>query len=232
MDQDPHLRRLTLEYEKLINLASRSDFIKIDPVEAKPGMPPDKYVITFTCKGIARINENKEPVAATTHRVSMFISREFPRKEPYLKWLTPIWHPNIEHKEPHHVCTNEPQNFFSTKGLDDFVLVLGEMVQYKRYHAVWKQPWPLDKEVADWVVEYAEPHHIVGPDKAFDDQHLLREYKIRGGGGSKPSPSPAEKRPKPPTKREGLTLGAKRSSAAPSPVRKPGITLGGTKRNT
>jgi ubiquitin-protein ligase len=234
MEQDPHVRRLLVEQEKLINLSSRSDFIRIDPVEVTPGMPPDKYVITFTCRGIERINDAGEPVASDFHQVSMYISREFPRQEPHLKWLTPIWHPNIEHEEPHHVCTNNVQNFYSTKGLDDLVVILGEMVQYKHYHAVWKEPWPYDKKVADWVVGYAEPRGIVKQDKPFDSRPLLRKYKIRSGGGEgakqKPKPqSPAEKATARPTKRDGLVLGSRRGqtgqSPSAAPVRKPGVTL-------
>lgn len=236
MEQDPHVRRLLVEQERLINLSSRSDFIKIEPVDVTPGMPPDKYIITFTCNGIARLDEAGEPVASNFHQVSMYISREFPRQEPHLKWLTQIWHPNIEHNEPHHVCTNNVQNFYSTKGLDDLILILGEMVQYKRYHAVWEQPWPYDKEVADWVVKYAEPRGIVKPDKPFDARPLLREYKIRSGGrGSKSKP----KSSKPPddaggsqTRRGGVVLGGRRGQSgplrplAPEPVRKPGVKLG------
>lgn len=235
MQQDPHIRRLLIEQERLINLASRSDFIRIEPIDVVSGMPPDKYIITFTCKGIARIDETGQPVAANLHRVSVYISRDFPRQEPYLKWMTPIWHPNIEHQEPHHVCTNNVQNFYSTKGLDDLVLILGEMVQYKRYHAVWREPWPLDKDVADWVVSYAEPHGIVGQDKPFDARPLVRSYKIRVQGGAKPPNSvpPGGGNPSPPsTKREGLKLGGRRSLHPPAgPARKQRITFG-TKRDS
>lgn len=224
-DDDPHVRRLILEQERLINLAGRSDFIQIQPIEIVAGMPAEKYLITFTCMGIEGLDHSREPISSNFHQVSMYISREFPRKEPYLKWLTPIWHPNIEHREPHHVCTNEPQNFFATKGMDDFVLILGEMVQYRRYHALWKEPWPLDKEAATWVVEYAEPRGIVGPNKPFDDRPLLREYKIRVGG-PKTNSSGSEK-PSSSNKRGRITLGQKQSGPlASGPVRKPGITFG------
>jgi hypothetical protein len=236
MEQDPHIRRLLIEQERLINLASRSDFIRIEPVEMVPGMPPDKYLITYSCKGIARIDERREPVASSFHQVSMYISHEFPRQEPHLRWVTSIWHPNIEHREPHHVCTNNVQNFYSTKGLDDLVLLLGEMVQYKQYHAIWREPWPLDKEVADWVVGYAEPHGIVGPDKPFDTRPLVRPYQIRvrGGGGKPPGSGPAagDNPSPPPVRREGLKLGTKRPAADASPApRRPRITFG-TKRNS
>lgn len=192
--------RLLLEYEKLINLQKRSDFIKVEPVDILPGMPPEKYVVTFTCGGIAEVNEDKSPKYSEFHQVLMNLSRDFPNQEPYLKWLTPIWHPNIEHKEPNHVCTNNVQNWYPSKSLDDLVISLGEMVQYRRYHAAWVAPFPLDKEAADWVVNYAEPNGLVSLEKPVDNRRLLRPIKSRLKGGQKavaappPIPQPVSNR--------------------------------------
>lgn len=171
--------RLLLEYEKLINLEKRSDFIKIEPIDWVEGMPPENYVITFTCRGIVGLNPDNSPKFDEFHQVSMKLSSDFPNKEPYLKWLTPIWHPNIEHKEPKQVCINSVQNWYSTKSLDDLVISLGEMVQYKHYHAAWVTPFPRDTEAADWVLNFAEPNGIVAQDKPVDTRQLLREKKIR-----------------------------------------------------
>src|SRR5207253_8329970 len=85
------------------------------------------------------------------------------------------WHPNIQHDGSRKVCTDNTKSWFPTKSLDGLVLAMGEMVQYKRYHAEWKPPYPVDKEAASWVVDYAEPNNIVGPNKPFDDRHLLRK---------------------------------------------------------
>ena len=169
--------RLILEYEQLINLEKRSDFIKVEPVNKIEGMPPEEYIITFTCRGVAGIKPDNSPEFADFHQVSMKLSSNFPNQEPYLKWLTPIWHPNIEHKEPHHVCTNNVQNWFSTKSLKDLVVSLGEMVQYRRYHAEWVAPFPLDKEVADWVINVAEPNGYLSQEKPVDERQLLRPLR-------------------------------------------------------
>lgn len=195
--------RLLLEYEKLINLEKRSDLIKIQPVDTIEGMPPENYVITFNCRGIAGLNEDKSPQYAEFHQVSMKLSSNFPNQEPYLKWITPIWHPNIEHKEPHHVCTNNVQNWFATKSLDDLIIKLCEMVQYRHYHAAWIAPFPLDKEAADWVVEYAEPNGLLGPEKPVDDSEILRRHVLRGGGKS------AKSKPK---KKGGIVFGGGRKT--------------------
>lgn len=232
MESDPHLRRLAKEHTRLVNLAKRSQgHIEINPVEVVPGMPPDKYIITFNCKGVERVTDDQEPVVADKHRVSMYITRDFPQKEPQLLWLTPIWHPNISHEEPRHVCINK-KNYFPAKGLDDFVLMLGEMVQYKRYHALPVDPLPYDMKVAEWVLNYAEPRGIVGPDKPFDSTRLGRLYGMRTGRRRAAQPRAAKPRAAAPTdEREKLVLGVKRTLPGPSApaarrIRKPGINLG------
>jgi len=162
-----------------MNLAARSSFIDIRPVEVQPGWPPEKYIITYRCRGIASVDQHNQPRVSEFHRVSMYMGSDYPLKEPYLKWLTPIWHPNIDHEEPHHVCTNNVQNWFAAKPLAELVLAMGEMVQYKHYHAKWVSPFPLDRAAAEWVLEFAEPQRIIGPDKAFDDRPLLQAQRMR-----------------------------------------------------
>ena len=115
----------------------------------------------------------------------MYMGSDYPLKEPYLRWLTPIWHPNIDHLEPHHVCTNNVQNWFAAKPLAELVLAMGEMVQYKHYHAKWVSPFPFDRAAAEWVLEVAEPKGIVGPHKAFDERPLLRAQQMRNQGAGR-----------------------------------------------
>lgn len=179
MAHNARYARLAIEYTKLMNLAARSWFIKIRPIETQPGWPPEKYIISYQCRGIASIDEHELPRVSELHQVSIYMGSEYPLKEPYLRWLTPIWHPNIGHEEPHHVCTNNVQNWFAAKPLAELVFAMGEMVQYKHYHAKWTPPYPLDRAAADWVLEVAEPQGILGPDKPFDDRPLLKPQRMR-----------------------------------------------------
>lgn len=179
MAHNARYARLAIEYTKLMNLAARSSFIDIRPIEVQPGWPPEKYIITYTCRGIASVDQHESPRVSEFHQVSMYMGSDYPLKEPYLKWLTPIWHPNIDHEEPHHVCTNNVQNWFAAKPLAELVLAMGEMVQYKHYHAKWVSPFPLDRAAADWVLEFAEPQGVLGPDKPFDDRPLLQAQRMR-----------------------------------------------------
>lgn len=179
MGHNARYARLAIEYTKLMNLAARSSVIEIEPVEVQPGWPPEKYVITYRCRGVAAVDEQQNPKVSDFHQVSMYMGSDYPLKEPYLRWLTPIWHPNIEHLEPHHVCTNNVQNWFAAKPLAELVVAMGEMVQYKHYHAKWISPFPLDRAAAEWVLNVAEPRGILGPNKPFDDQPLLKTQRMR-----------------------------------------------------
>ena len=171
--------RLEIDYTDLMNVAKRSSFIGVEPVEVQPGWPPEKYLITFSCNGFAGINADGSPICSNHHQVSIYLSRDYPSVIPSLLWLTDIWHPNIDHKEPRHVCTNDVQTFWAQKPLSELVLGLGEMVQYKRYHAQLKPPFPQDLDVARWVREVAEPKGWVRSDKPLDPRPLLRQKGIR-----------------------------------------------------
>jgi len=192
MAHNARYARLAIEYTKLMNLAARSSLIEVQPVEVQPGWPPEKYIITYRCRGIASIDKQKLPQASEFHQVSMYMGSDYPLKEPYLRWLTPIWHPNIDHVEPHHVCTNNVQNWWAAKPLAELVLAMGEMVQYKHYHAKGVTPFPLDRVAAEWVLEVAEPLGIVGPNKPFDNRPLLKAQRMRNQGHSVRSVSTPE----------------------------------------
>jgi hypothetical protein len=100
-------------------------------------------------------------------------------REPYIRWLTSIWHPNIERLTPHRVCTNSIDSWWPGRDLTDLVLTLGDMVQFKQYHAAAKPPFPYDPEVAKWVEEYAEPNGIVSKDNPVDHRPLLPSRRVR-----------------------------------------------------
>jgi hypothetical protein len=174
----------------LINLTHRSSLIEIEPIDWKPPWAPEKYIVTFRCKGIARIDEFQHPVFSREHRVEIYFSQRYPANQPDLLWLTAIWHPNIDHTEPRHVCTDESMTWYTRRSIDDFVVMLAEMVQYKRYHAKNVPPFPQDKEVAQWVVDVAEPNGWVSHDKPIDVTPLERESKIRKSTGPKTSAPP------------------------------------------
>lgn len=175
MRSDKSLERLREEYAGLIQLEKRSKFIKIEPIEVSPGFPPDKYKVSYSCRGIEGVTEDGEPIISDKHEVVIYIDHNFPNSEPTLTWLTDIWHPNIEHLPPHTVCTDNIRSWYPTRDLAQLVIAMGEMIQYKRYHARWEHPYPIDETVATWVIEVAEKKGIIGAGKPFDKRALIRK---------------------------------------------------------
>ena len=76
-----------------------------------------------------------------------------------------LWHPNIKYhgKEKGHICSNA-KDFGKRYNLYFLAHRIGEILQYKNYHAIEEPPHPDDEIVAEWVREYAEPKDIVNKD--------------------------------------------------------------------
>ena len=187
---DPRTRRLNSDHEKMIEIQSRSDFITFETPNQTSGMPPETYVITYRCKGISGIESNRNPVYSEEHKVEVYLHAGYPNQAPKFKWLTPIWHPNIEHKEPFRVCIDNTW-WAPGRGLHTVATMLGEMVQYKNYHPYDTPPYPIDREAAQWAME-AEQHGWIGPDHPVDDRELLRPQRIKNSSSVTPTPAPTQ----------------------------------------
>ena len=157
---NPRLDRLSHEQKKLMDLQTDSDFVRVEPIGALAGRPPERYKVIFLCRGITGIDGSQNPIYGERHEVEIYCDEEFPSNVPRLRWNSPVWHPNIQHQEPKNVCVNKSEWMGST-GLDDLCQQMFEMVQYKNYHAQNVPPYPLDPDAAAWVRDYAEPRGIV-----------------------------------------------------------------------
>jgi hypothetical protein len=92
-----------------------------------------------------------------------------------MKWLTPIWHPNINHINKT-VCIDAAW-WTASRSLDRLVLMIGEMVQYKNFHDdPTKPPFPWDPEAARWCRAYRAKHPDAFP---VDRRELLRPERVK-----------------------------------------------------
>jgi len=157
---DPRQARLKTERQRLEKLNKESDYVRVEPLNVLPGSEPEHYRVTFLCRGVIAIDAARNPIYGEKHQVEIFCDDEFPSDVPRLRWITPVWHPNIQHEEPKGVCVNKAE-WLGGMGLDDLCRLMFEMIQYKNYHAQFTRPYPLDNEVARWVLEYAEPRNVV-----------------------------------------------------------------------
>jgi ubiquitin-protein ligase len=132
--------RLGNDYERVRELVDRSEFVHIVNTD---GEPPEKYLIRYTCRGVEKITANNQPITRDAHEVSIYLHAEYPQKQPQLKWLTPIFHPNIHVTGA--VCIGA---WWPAKTLDELILTLGEMVQYKNLDP----RDPMNSRAASWAL--------------------------------------------------------------------------------
>jgi hypothetical protein len=171
----PRLRRLRADHERMTELAARSDLLEFIARPERPGWPPERYLVTFSCKGVVGVDRRGRPKFGTRHQVEIYLHSQYPQRWPGLKWLTPIWHPNIHHQNGT-VCIDAAW-WTAGRSLDRLVLMLGEMVQYKNFHDdPAAPPFPWDPEAARWCRAYRQEHPDVFP---VDRRELLRPERVR-----------------------------------------------------
>lgn len=175
IDQSPHIRRLRADRKLVQNLVARSDLIQVKARSVRPRLPPERYIVTYRCKGIIGVDRNGQPKYGYRHKVEIYLHNQYPQRWPGMKWLTPIWHPNINHLNGS-VCIDAAW-WAASRSLDLLVIMLGEMVQYKNFHDDPTQPpFPWDPEAARWCRKYRVRHPNAFP---VDRSELLRPERVK-----------------------------------------------------
>lgn len=171
----PRMRRLRADHELMVELAARSNLIYFKAASIRPNLPPERYIVTFMCKSIASVDRQGNPKYANHHQVEIYLHNQYPQRWPGMKWLTPIWHPNINHLNGS-VCIDAAW-WAASRSLDRLVLMLGEMLQWKNFHDdPTKPPFPWDAEAARWSREYRKKHPDAFP---LDERELLRPERVK-----------------------------------------------------
>jgi len=171
----PRMRRLRGDYELMIELDARSDLISFNASSQNPNLPPERYIVTFKCKSITSVDRQGDPKFGEHHQVEIYLHNQYPHRWPGMKWLTPIWHPNINHLNGS-VCIDAAW-WAASRSLDRLVIMLGEMLQYKNFHDdPTKPPFPWDAEAARWCREYRKKHPNIFP---LDHRELLRPERVK-----------------------------------------------------
>jgi len=175
LDASPRMRRLRGDLKLMQDLAARSDLISFTAHSARKGLPPERYVVTYTCRGIVGVTKQGKPKYGSRHQVEIYLHAQYPQRWPGMKWLTPIWHPNINHLNGS-VCIDAAW-WTASRSLDRLVLMIGEMVQYKNFHDdPTKPPFPWDPEAARWCRAYRKKHPDTFP---VDKRELLRPERVK-----------------------------------------------------
>lgn len=181
--ESPRMRRLRGDFELMQELAGRTNLISFVAQSPRPNLPPERYIVTFKCKSIGSVDRQGNPIFSDRHQVEIYLHNQYPQRWPGMKWLTPIWHPNINHLNGS-VCIDAAW-WTASRSLDRLVIMLGEMLQYKNYHDdPTKPPFPWDPEAARWSREYRKKHPNIFP---VDTRELMRPERVKlNEGGAAP----------------------------------------------
>src|SRR5262245_28461624 len=92
VDQESREERLKADRELLAALQSASSIFTCEP----SGEPPDRYTLTFRGKGLGRdASAVSDVVTIELHQIDLRMPYSYPNSPPDIRWLTPIWHPNV-----------------------------------------------------------------------------------------------------------------------------------------
>lgn len=175
LSESPRVRRLRADHQRMMELAARSDLIKVKTMGIVRGMPPERYIVTYKVRSVIGIDEASQPKIGSRHQVEIYLHSDYPHRWPGLKWLTPIWHPNINHVNGS-VCIDAVW-WGAARSLDRLVIMMGEMLQYKNFHDDPNTPpFPWDKEAAAWCREYRRKNPTFLP---TDKRELLRPERVK-----------------------------------------------------
>jgi hypothetical protein len=97
---------------------------------------PSIYKVTLDYPSFVRLSDDGHtPVILGNHRCEIELGAGYPRQAPRVKWLTPIFHPNIN-PENHMVCLGVLMDrYLPSLGLGRLVTMLAEMVQWRNFDA-------------------------------------------------------------------------------------------------
>ncbi len=198
-------RQLVKLAKEHINLAGmKSDVIEWEAVQTTDLGIPVTYHVTYHIRSIIGLDAAQHPIFGNRHVAEMSLGPLYPLEPCKVYMKTDLWHPNIkwDGRLKGRVCSNVDK-FGIAFDLYGLVLWVGEILQYKNYHAKNEPPFPEDLTVAEWVLGFAEPEGIVNKEKGIfiDETPLLR---VANGAAHKAPEQPKQE----PVAAENVTVAA------------------------
>src|SRR5205085_2755345 len=105
------------------------------------GTPPDRYTFALAVQGLAPAGDTGF-VRAGEHKAEFFLPLDYPRRPPFCRMITPVFHPNID---PQKICIGD--HWSAGQSLVQMVVRVAEMVCYQSYNV----KSPLNAKAAAWA---------------------------------------------------------------------------------
>ncbi len=178
--ESPRIRRLRSDLAALERLKAESTVFRF---KAVTGTPPQHYVIGFAGKSLAR--EKGKVVVRDFHEVDVKLGASYPRTMPELRWLTPIYHPNIS--EIGMICLGAyGTHWVPSLALDELCVMLWDMARYQNYDI----RSPYNREAALWTANQTAHRFPM-------DGRPLRDLRTGAPRVEPPAPKAPEPEPEP-----------------------------------
>jgi ubiquitin-protein ligase len=186
--ESPRLRRLRSDLASLDRLRLESSVFAF----RGNGQPPQQYYITFLGRSLAR--EKGKVVVRDRHDIEIKLGASYPRTMPEIRWLTPIYHPNIS--EIGMVCLGAyGTHWVPSLALDELCVMLWDMARFQNYDI----RSPYNREAAQWSANQTTFRFPI-------DARPLRDSRAALGRIEPPHPEPATNSKKMPEPGESVTI--------------------------
>jgi len=140
MHESPRIRRLHNDFASMERLCAESSVIRF----RTSGKPPQQYVIAFHGRSLSR--QRGKVAIQERHEVEIKLGSSYPRTMPEIRWMTPIYHPNIS--EIGMVCLGGyGTHWVPSLNLDELCGMLWDMARFHNYDI----RSPYNREAALWV---------------------------------------------------------------------------------
>ncbi len=148
--ESPRIRRLRSDLAAVEKLKAESSIFGF----RHTGRPPQQFVIAFSGQSLAR--DRGKVVLREHHEVEIKLGSSYPRTMPEIRWLTPIYHPNIS--EIGVVCLGAyGTHWVPSLMLDELCTMLWDMARYQNYDI----RSPYNREAAQWAANQTAYHFPV-----------------------------------------------------------------------
>lgn len=132
------IRRLQADYDRVLSGFANHPYIKVLAME---GTPPEKYTFSFNIQGLAPAGlDAGTPVSE--HKAEVFLPLDYPRRPPFCRMLTPVFHPNVD---PQKICIGD--HWTAGQSLTQMVVHIAEMICFQSYNL----KSPLNAKAAVWA---------------------------------------------------------------------------------
>jgi ubiquitin-protein ligase len=133
------IRRLSADYDRISIAFNDNPHIRVIAVE---GEPPEKYTVEFNVKGLIESEGTGEVLVQSVHRAEVFLPLDYPRRPPFARMITPVFHPNID---PQKICIGD--HWSAGQSLALLISRIAEMICFQSYNV----RSPLNAKAAAWA---------------------------------------------------------------------------------